>query len=420
MKKTTFLYTFFPLLSFLLVSIGFFNTNNNLYSIIFITLFTFTFFKYILIDVETKIMYIFIIAFLIRLCMIFIDVNISEIDPGDSRAYRMGAENFFYTNNATYKGRVDHSGTILFMGIIDKIFGPHRVTIQYFNTFFFMNSAYFTHKTLSNFSVPTKIKYFLLIWMLFSPQSIKTSSASCREGFISFFVAFSVYSFCMFIKYKNKKKLIFSFASVILGCILHSGVIALLGGYIFHMVMYDNKNENYKFSVKSIIIIFSIILFLVPIFFIFGNSMFTKFAYVNDIEDITNRGTTFSGGGSDYVVPFGDSIIGTPFRALYFQLVPLPWHWRNLVDICVFILLSLPHIFIMKLYFQNIKYISIMRRKICHLLIFSAVCISIVFGWGCRNVGTAIRHRDKFTPIYVCLLGLLIAPKEKTKIIYSI
>lgn len=421
MKKSLFLYTFFPLLSFFIVSIGLIQNDNSIYAFFIILIFTTIFFKHILtLNVEPQIFYAFFIGFLVRFCLMYVDINISEIDPGDCRDFRDAAEYFFYTNRIAFRGHEHFDGTTLFMGIIDKIFGPHRVIIQYFNTLCFMSAAYLTYNLLCKFSVPEKIKLLLMLWMIFSPQSIKSTSASSREGFLSFFVAFSIYSFYLFTKTKNKKDIVLSFGSVFVGCLLHSGIIALIGGYIFYLAVYNSNTKKYELGLKSIYYLGIIIIFLLPVFILFGDTLLGKFGHVDTVEDITAHGASFEGGGSDYEVPFGDNILGTPLRAIYFILAPMPWNFRGITDMLSFILLSVPHILIMQQYIHNVKYIEIKKQTICHWLMVSAVCISIVFGWGCKNTGTAIRHRDKFTSLYVCMLGIFAAAhKDKEYIIKS-
>ena len=41
------------------------------------------------------------------------------------------------------------------------------------------------------------------------------------------------------------------------------------------------------------------------------------------------------------------------------------------------------------------------------------MCIScVIFSWGVRNAGTALRHRDKFISIYIVMLILCIEQKN--------
>ena len=112
---------------FSLVSLGCFNYNNNIYSIV---LFAIIFCEclYVIYSYnkkDTLLMMIFICAYIVRCLLIYYDVNIHEIDPGDSADFRAGGEYFFYNNILMFRGRtLKGFGTILLMGIINKIFGP--------------------------------------------------------------------------------------------------------------------------------------------------------------------------------------------------------------------------------------------------------------------------------------------------------
>lgn len=412
MHKLKFLYILLTITSFFIISIGFFNYDSIFYSLLIVGVYTTIFFKYLLSqNTEIQIVYVFFFGFVIRFFLMHIDVNIEEIDMGDCRDFRESGEYFFYTNKISFRGYDTFNGTTLLMGIINKIFGPHRVIIQYFNALSFMTAAYLTYKILCGFSLPSKLKLILMLWMIFSPQNIKNTSISNREGFISLCVAFSMYSFYLFLMYRTIKPLILSFISVFLGCLLHSGVIALLAGYIFYLSIYDNRKKEYNLNAISV---FYFVLTLTPLLIIlitFGDTLLGKFGSIESTNDITYRVLRAGGGGADYEVPFGDNILATPLRAIYFLLSPMPWYWRGISDIIAFGICSIPHILIIMFYRKNIKYITKNKKTFCQLLIVSAIAISFVFGWGCKNAGTAIRHRDKFISLYTVVLGLTLSHK---------
>lgn len=54
------------------------------------------------------------------------------------------------------------------------------------------------------------------------------------------------------------------------------------------------------------------------------------------------------------------------------------------------------------------------EKSIIIALMASAFVCAFIFGWGCQNTGTAIRHRDKFLSLYVIILGFLSKLDEKT------
>ena len=141
---------------FLLVSLGYFNYENSIYSVV---LFGVSFCEYLYViylynKKDMRLILIFICAYVVRCILIYYDVNIHEIDPGDPADFRRGGEYFFYHNELMFRGqKVKGFGTIMLMGIINKVFGPQRFIVEYCNTLFCISSALITNQILKKYNI---------------------------------------------------------------------------------------------------------------------------------------------------------------------------------------------------------------------------------------------------------------------------
>lgn len=421
-RKLLILYGVECFISFSLISFGLFNINTPLYAIIVAIVFTIEFLFNLLLSDDTQrrsiiLFFIFAAAFLVRIYYIYYDINIQEIDPGDCHDFRVSAENFFYTNRFIFRNREDFSGTTLIMGMICKVFGPHRMIIQYFNSLCFMGASFITYSLLQSFKVDFQWRILILTWMMFSPQNIKNTSISNREGFISLFIVLSLFFFKIYIDHNRIYDLIYSISFILLSALLHSGTIGILVGYIFYLSLYDRNSKIFMINLKSVILF---IFFAVSFYYLYttmGDMIFEKISGVENIEDITSHNR--SKGGASYYVPgtgvtsFGGMLLYSPIRAVFFLLSPLPWNWRGISDIIAFIACSSPQLIIAFLTIKNFKFIRKEDKALFIVLLVSAISVSFIFGWTAGNAGTDIRHRDKFLSIYSCMLGIMLSTQEK-------
>ncbi len=434
MKKLYLILGFECLISYFLVLLGICDENNEIYFgiIVFISLIQFV---YVLLKLHKRndlwLSLIFLVAYFVRLAVIFFDVGISEIDPGDSAAFRESAEHFFYTNQLVFRGNAAGFST-LFMGIISKIFGPQRAIIQYCNAMCFLVAGLITNQILKTLCVKKTIRYVCMCWMLFTPQNIKNTSLSNREGFIIFFVAVSLYFAIQYTVKKSRKNIVGAILPLIFGMAMHAGVVCVAAGYVIWFAFYDEKSEELKIKWKSVFIVLAIMILVCFAYVQFGDIFFRKFEKLSGglVSALTSMVRhTGEVSGSTYIIPGDNSqsifeiVLYTPLRALYFLFSPMPWYWRGAMDIIAFTVCSVPQIFIIYMSLKKVFFVQQVKRDTnkkarCLLVVLtiSALAIAVVFGWGCRNAGTAIRHRDKFLSLYTLLLAFLFNDKTKSRI----
>jgi hypothetical protein len=320
------------------------------------------------------------------------------------------------TNQLVFRGsKADF--TILFMGLILKVFGPQRMVIQFFNTLFFMGASLITFSILKKYNINKNICLVCMGWMLFTPQNIKNTSISNREGFICFFVALSIYFGIKWMEGFGKKYALYMLIPLCLGTMMHSGVVGIALGYICWKAFYDKKKDAIKIKKSSIFVLGIAFLFVLILYTTLGSVLFEKFGNLQEMTDITKRAAAYSGEetGSTYVIPGGNStsvmqmIFYSPLRLIYFLLSPMPWYWRGILDIIAFVICSVPHIIIIYCFILKIRKIDTSANKnIIIILFLMYLGTAFIFGWGVRNAGTAIRHRDKFLSLYTVLIAFLL------------
>lgn len=405
--------------SFGLVSLGVFHYDSRVYSTV---IFLISFFEYMYIlysynKNDIKMLLIFTCAYITRIIVIYYDVNINEIDVLDSATFRAEAEHFFYYNTLISGEKIKSFNANLLMGMIDKIFGPQRFIIEYCNTLCFISGALITSRLLKKYNIKRSHRYIMLLWVLFTPMSLRWSSTSNREGFIQLFVSASMYFAFMWMEHHKKRYAIGTGIFLIMAMCMHSGTIGIAAGYIVWLAFYDKRRKKLSLKGKTVLVLLFSSMFLLVIYNNFAKVLFAKFSNLESITDIVKSSISSGDGGSGYSIPGGDAdsiweiILYSPLRMIYFLLSPMPWDWRGPRDAIAFMICSVPQLiiaieFIRKIVFGN-RHICTKERSIIITAMASAFACAFIFGWGCRNAGTAIRHRDKFLSLYVIILGFL-------------
>ena len=106
-------------------------------------------------------------------------------------------------------------------------------------------------------------------------------------------------------------------------------------------------------------------------------------------------------------------ILYSPIRAFYFLTAPLPIDWRNFTDMFTFFSDSV-------LYLGTIIYFIMNRRNLKDKkvlitgLVLALISVSLIFGIGVYNAGTAMRHRQKIVPIFLILLALIMDSRRSS------
>lgn len=346
-------------------------------------------------------------AYFVRIALLIFDIfgrNIYKLPNS-------GADTSLYHNmaKAVAEGGLSGRGGIYseIVASLYKLYGPSQIIGQLLNVVIGVWSIVLIIKCIDKLGIDqgiTGIKLFS-----FLPNIVILNCILLRETPIMFLLSFSLYLYVCWIKDGGILSIFFAYLMVFFATMLHSGAVAPVIAYTLVAVLYNRRQQTISLSISTIL--FSVV-FAVAFVFVFskyGDSLFAKFSDSN-IESLV-AGQSSAEGGSAYIIGFntGNSfvsfIISSPIRMLYFMFSPFPWQWRNLSDIIAFVFSSCFYAI------SIIKAVQALRHSekadsihvLIVLTIIMAIASSFVFGWGVSNVGTALRHRDKFAAQFVLM-----------------
>ena len=152
-----------------------------------------------------------------------------------------------------------------------------------------------------------------------------------------------------------------------------------------------------------------LIIFVYVLNILFGNSMMSYFQTNRTISEFINYASE-GDGGAGYTIKtitsgneIIDLVINTPIRIIYYLFSPMPWNWRGIKDIIAFFFSSLYYFFGIILAAKSIKKYNFSNKNLVIALLLVMTFSYIIFSWGVKNAGTAMRHRDKFVSVYVLM-----------------
>ena len=295
------------------------------------------------------------------------------------------------------------------MGTIMKLIGTSRLYNQFIILLFsVLTLLVFSRITYElNCIEYNKMLVFTIVCIL--PNYAILSSTFLRESLITLFITLSVYMIHLWITRNIWRYYGFALIFTLAASWLHGGSAAIIIGYIAVLMLYDRKNDRFRFTLKNVLPTVLIILVFSFLFINYSSTLFTKLSGVNSVSDIADNKVR---GGSSYAAYVGDSskpinlLIYTVPRILYFLFSPFPWQWRGISDIIAALFSSM---FYLITIIYSIKYILSRNNKNRSIVIsytIVAVCNAFVYAWGVTNVGTAVRHRDKVVILWALLLML--------------
>lgn len=427
MYETIFIVLLECMISFILVQCGVLEKNNEVYSCLLICINTIIFLAYLSTQFKQKeyvIYLIILVSYAIRLILIFYDTYVEPLALSDIEEYRRGAEAFFYTGKALYNG--GQSNTVLFMGLFYKVFGVQRILLEYFVTIIMVFEGVWIYRFLSTFKVEMKLCALAVAWVQFSPMLIRNTCVVNRESFINICVFFSLVAFTKW--YKSGKFLcaVESVAWVMAGCFFHAGIIGVAIGYIMAFILYSHQKHAFVFTWQSIAACALVALMIALLYMGAFDIFMKKFTNLTLTKMLTNvekaEGGAYYNIGGD-ITTLWQMLLYTPIRALYFWCSPMPWDWRGLQDMAAFMCSSALYAYT---FYIAVKGIRARKDSIQNLIAIYLLCLivcGVIFGWGVKNAGTAMRHRDKFISIAAITLVLSMSNKRteeaKQKINYD-
>jgi len=373
---------------------------------------------FLLITLKNKYRYLFLAAFLSRILIMLWDLFARSIFVLPNS----GADSEMFYNSAV----AISENIALFsfvrdlyprlMGLLFYMIGPQRMTAHYLNVLLGLSTVVVIWKILVLLGITHRAIKLTLILAAFFPTSIIMSGIFLREILPTFFVAASLYWYLKWFKTSISLCALGSVLLLLIASAFHSGVISIFVGYAFGFLFYNHRKKEFKSSLKSVIVFLLIVVGTALIFTRYGNLFLAKFAGVENIELIYYKASS-SAGGSAYLQGVSVSnipqlLLFGPLRGFFFLTSPLPMDWRGVADIFSFITDSLLYITTIFLVIKYRRYYGQNKPLVIVLLIMIASA-ALIFGIGVGNAGTAMRHRQKLTPVFLTTLAVIMNSRRE-------
>lgn len=364
-----------------------------------------------LLGLKNRFRMIFLGAYLARVCFLFWDLYARHIFVFPNSG--ADSEMFYSATLAVAKNIAILNEVRGFypkvMGLFFYLVGPQRLLGQYINVLLGLSVVFLLFRILKLLRIHPRITEKILLLGAFFPNSLIMSSIFLREMLPTFFVAASFYFFLKWFRFGRIENFTFSVLSLGAASMFHAGAAGIFIGYAFVFLFYKREDNAYRFSAKTI----PVFLFILAIgLFAFQHKgiFLAKFQNVEDIESVIVTAKS-SLGGSVYLTSLKVNtplqlVAYSPIRAFYFLTSPLPFNWRGVMDIITFMIDSSLYLLTL-FYLVKYKPRSRRQRNIIIAICMAVFFVSLIFGIGVENAGTAMRHRQKLIPFFLVLLAVL-------------
>lgn len=371
-------------------------------------------------DEDQTIKYMIIVSLLLRLAILLWDVYGRDVfvlpnSEGDAVGYKTIAESYAFHGRS---GQYDFDEYSFYIGQLYKFIGLQPITAQYLNVFFAIYSIVLLYKILCMFDVSVKNKKTAVALACFLPNSMMILSFFLQESVIAFCIILTLYLYTKWWFTGNYFYFFLSFIPSVFGAMLHSGAIVPIVAIVATFAFVGNR--EHKLKVTALATFGALLISVIVLLYISSNSgmLFSKIGGSLSADNVVqNIEKTDRISDADYFIGIKglpsvvDLIVNSPIRMLYFLASPVPWMWRGLNDIVAFFGSSLFYIIAFWNAVKLIRHRNGIDRENGMWAYFFVLFIMILFatfmfGWGVSNSGTALRHREKFTYIYIILYCL--------------
>ena len=261
--------------------------------------------------------------------------------------------------------------------------------------------------------IAIKVGWFTALY----PSLILYSALVMREMYICFFLLVALNNVINWTNNGSYKSFLFASLSFILAGVFHGGMYVGLIMFIVLAISFNYK-KILKLLINGLITLKTLVVFALMIVFIFyvsiNNITIPKIGVVTDInelkEGILKKNLVSHRGDAKYpdwtiAKSENELIYKIPIRAIYFIFSPFPWelkkssHLIGLLDGTLYMLMAY-------LIFRNRKVIwSDPALRMIFLILLTYI---IVYGIATGNFGTGLRHRTKFSIMFILLAAPLL------------
>ena len=358
---------------------------------------------------------IFYVALIIRIFILLIGHYITPLPDStadaqsfEGSAWHFAREGFFSIFNY-YRGP-DPYFISFFISIPYSLFGRSILMAQSFSLLFGMGSillGWLIAKKLWNNRIANTVGWTMALF----PSLVLYSVLIMREAYICFFILVAMYGVVDWVRTDKLKSIIVATIGFIGATFFHGAMLTGLMAFtiivgISSLKKFFKSLINYRINIK-------ILMFLLLIGVGSGIYLSGKIyvPYLGDVKQTFNvdfilKKTVLNTKGTaswpKWTIPTSPSelLYKSPIRSIYFISAPFPWdvkeirHLIGMFDAFLYIYLTF-------LILKNFK--VIWRDPVLKVILIILVCYVIVYGIGVGNFGTGIRHRSKFTAMFILL-----------------
>ena len=363
---------------------------------------------------------ILFIALILRIVVMLIGHYLVDLpsSTADARsferyAWSLAQSGFFNVMN-NYTGP-DSKFISWLIAIPYSLFGRSVLMAQSISLIFGMSSIYLgwkTAKIIWDVQIANKVAWAIALF----PSLILYSVLVLREVYISFFLLVALYGVVSWIKNNDFKSLILIFlgffaatffhGAMLVGALTFLTIIGVMSFISFLKLLFKYRIKMKNLKVFLIFVILSSI-------YLSGKITVTylgSFESVSKIDNLLLKADNSTRGEASYpewtkVHSFNELFYKGPIRSLYFVFSPFPWDVKKPYHL-IGLLDAFLYMYLVFLIFQNRK--IIWKDPALRVLLIILLSYLIVFGVGVGNFGTGIRHRTKFTIIFILLAAPLI------------
>ena len=391
--------------------------NESLMGIFFVVSSSLVTFIYILMskDISKELKIIILAGFVVRIILVCMDVFVARLpDAGtdDDGFYSTSLD--IYNNNYSNALEITRGGIFpKLLALVYFLIGSSRFSAQYLNALLYVISSLVFIRSMINFGVTKKyLKVGTFIFCLM-PNTILFNSILRRETIMELCLCSSIFFFS---KWYIDKKLIFSLMTILfiaLASLFHTAFIFGALIFVIYFALYNKQKGAVSFSInkfsKLLILLICAIILGIGFLSLWKNKL-TSISDMGDIYSTTNRASGDSVHLENYKVNnVGQLIAFTPLKLFYFLFSPVPWKFRNTMDIISFVLDVLVYVILI------VSVLKLPKESSSRLLFVTFVLMSVIFALGTFNSGTAIRHRFSLLPYLLSSYAIVETRKNRLK-----
>lgn len=335
-------------------------------------------------------------AFILRLLLIVWNAYGSGgfadfLGRGDQQKFWRIAGDYYRGNFNAYSTNYPYVVNVIF-----HIFGSAKLMPMILNTLCWFLGYEMLQMAGGDFY--GKVKTRMAFLYAFLPYALLNSAQLLRESIMGLCLMISVYFLWKWMGGHDMKNILWSLAVSVPAIILHTGNIAMWGAIFFTYVFWDPGSRKWRKMTRKNCILIVVIAVAIPLYENVIMKVFSGYLpSVVTLESITSSGRIEHEIGRTDYVPTLVSVTNmrqfffqTAYRMVYFWISPTPRFWSSPLDVFGFAVDSLPWMVVFA-YFARKRKILNPQSKVVWIIILA---FTMIYGWGTRNAGAAMRHRD--------------------------